>query len=160
MNSLRSSRIVTLSGSSGLVKLGQPVPESYLSSELNSGSPVVNNGTIIYDSTSDFTMGGFNVQISGTGNLIKRGSGLLKIIGNNSYTGWTLIEPGARLQVSEDNQGQFTSSVVTNTTRAPTSVCSERAVVSVARLRGQTSGQFVYPKKRKVSWPAVSVAKS
>jgi len=29
----------TFVGSSGRVKLGQPVPESYLSSELNSGSP-------------------------------------------------------------------------------------------------------------------------
>ena len=39
MNRLRSSFSTTLSGSSGLVKLGQPVPESYLSSELKSGSP-------------------------------------------------------------------------------------------------------------------------
>jgi hypothetical protein len=30
---------LTLPGSSGLVKLGQPVPESYLSIEANSGSP-------------------------------------------------------------------------------------------------------------------------
>src|SRR4030095_8935533 len=39
MKSFESSRSVTLPGSSGFVKLGQPVPESYLSSELNSGSP-------------------------------------------------------------------------------------------------------------------------
>ena len=82
--------------------------------KLNGAASVANNGTIIYNSTSDFSMGGFNVLISGSGNLIKRGSGLLKIIGNNSYTGWTLIEPGARLQVTEGNQGAFASSVVTN----------------------------------------------
>jgi len=82
--------------------------------KLNGSASVVNDGTIIYDSTGDFTMGGFNVAISGAGNLIKRGSGLLKIIGNNSYTGWTLIEPGARLQITEGNQGQFASTVVTN----------------------------------------------
>ena len=32
-------RVVIAAGSSGLVKLGQPVPESNLSSELKSGSP-------------------------------------------------------------------------------------------------------------------------
>ncbi len=37
--SLKSVRVSTLAFSSGRVKLGQPVPESNLSSELNSGSP-------------------------------------------------------------------------------------------------------------------------
>jgi hypothetical protein len=37
--SLWSLCVVMFLGSSGRVKLGQPVPESYLSSELNSGSP-------------------------------------------------------------------------------------------------------------------------
>jgi hypothetical protein len=37
--SWRSVRVSMLSGSSGRVKLGHPVPESYLSSELNNGSP-------------------------------------------------------------------------------------------------------------------------
>jgi hypothetical protein len=39
MNSERSVFSLTFSGSSGRVKLGHPVRESYLSSELNSGSP-------------------------------------------------------------------------------------------------------------------------
>jgi hypothetical protein len=39
ISSERSSRVVTFSGSSGRVKLGHPVRESYLSSELNNGSP-------------------------------------------------------------------------------------------------------------------------
>jgi autotransporter-associated beta strand protein len=80
---------------------------------LNGGSPIVDNGTIIFNSTGTFsyTAGGL---ISGTGNLIKRGSGVLKIIGANSYTGWTLIEPGATLQPCEGNQGALASSVVTN----------------------------------------------
>lgn len=34
-----SSRVTMFSGTSGLVKLGQPVPESNLSRELKSGSP-------------------------------------------------------------------------------------------------------------------------
>ena len=36
---LQSVRSYTAPGSSGFVKLGQPVPDSNLSSELNSGSP-------------------------------------------------------------------------------------------------------------------------
>ena len=38
-NRERSVLVLTTFASSGLVKLGQPVPESNLSSELNSGSP-------------------------------------------------------------------------------------------------------------------------
>jgi hypothetical protein len=39
MSKRLSSRRTTLSASSGCVKLGHPVPESNLSSELKSGSP-------------------------------------------------------------------------------------------------------------------------
>jgi hypothetical protein len=39
MKSRRSSLRTTFVSSSGRVKLGHPVPESNLSSELNSGSP-------------------------------------------------------------------------------------------------------------------------
>jgi fibronectin-binding autotransporter adhesin len=78
---------------------------------LNSGSAIVTDGTIIFDSTSDFSI---TSVISGTGNLVKRGSGLLKIIGGNTYSGWTVIDPGATLQVSEGQFGALTSSVVTN----------------------------------------------
>jgi fibronectin-binding autotransporter adhesin len=75
---------------------------------------VSNNGLLIYNSTGSFSQGGGGFPISGTGNLIKRGSGTLKIIGPNDYTGWTLIEAGATLQVCEGNQGRLDSSVVTN----------------------------------------------
>lgn len=78
---------------------------------LNNGSGIVNNGTLVFDSTGDFPQSGV---ISGTGNLIKRGSGLLKLIGANTFSGWTLIEPGATLQICEGNQGAYASSVITN----------------------------------------------
>ncbi len=78
---------------------------------LNNGSGIVDNGTIIFDSTTAFAQSGV---ISGTGNLVKRGSGLLKITGANTFTGWTLIDSGATLQIAEGNQGAFASSVVTN----------------------------------------------
>ncbi|MBW8863495.1 MAG: autotransporter-associated beta strand repeat-containing protein, partial [Verrucomicrobia bacterium] len=76
--------------------------------------PIVDNGTIILNSTGSLNIGGFSAIISGSGNLIKRGSGLLAIIGNNNYSGWTTIDAGAQLQVCDGNQGQFASSVVTN----------------------------------------------
>ena len=39
MKNCRSVFVLTFSGASGRVKLGQPVPDSNLSSELKSGSP-------------------------------------------------------------------------------------------------------------------------
>jgi autotransporter-associated beta strand protein len=81
---------------------------------LNAGAPIVDNGTFIFDGTGLFSLSGGGV-ISGTGNVIVNGSGgLLKAIGANTYTGWTLINPGATFQTSEGNQGALASSVVTN----------------------------------------------
>jgi autotransporter-associated beta strand protein len=54
--------------------------------------------------------------ISGTGGLIKRGSGLLKLIGNNTYTGGTTIDAGAQLQVAEGNQGSISGDITNHGT--------------------------------------------
>ncbi|MGC3959972.1 MAG: autotransporter-associated beta strand repeat-containing protein [Verrucomicrobiota bacterium] len=82
--------------------------------KLTATAPVVNNGTFVFNSTGLFTLNGGGV-ISGAGNVIVRGSGgLLRAIGANSYTGWTLIEPGATFQPSQGNSGGLASSVVTN----------------------------------------------
>jgi autotransporter-associated beta strand protein len=81
---------------------------------LSTGNGIVNNGTLIFDTTGSFSYLGGGL-ISGTGNVIMRGNGgLVKIIGANSYTGWTLIEPGATLQPTEGNTGGLASPVVTN----------------------------------------------
>jgi len=74
---------------------------------------IVNNSTVIFNSTSDqaYFAGGV---ISGTGNVIVRGTGIVKAIGANSYTGWTSIEPGATFWPAEGNTGGLVSSVVTN----------------------------------------------
>ena len=80
--------------------------------KLSAAAPVVNDGTFIFDSTGSFTL---SSVISGTGNVIVRGAGnLFRAIGANTYTGWTLIEPGATFQPSQGNQGALASSVVTN----------------------------------------------
>ncbi len=82
--------------------------------KLNSTAPVVNDGTFIFDSTGSFTMSGGG-GISGTGNVIVRGAGnLFQALGANTYTGWTLIEPGATFQPAQGNQGSLSSSMVTN----------------------------------------------
>ncbi len=77
--------------------------------DINGG--VVNNGTLIFNSTAAFTLNGV---ISGTGQLIKQGSGLLKLLGNNTFTGGTTVAAGGVLQICSGNQGSFASPVITN----------------------------------------------
>lgn len=79
---------------------------------IDSSDPVVNNGTLIVDSTGDLTLSG---PITGSGDLIKRGSGLLRILATgNSYSGNTTIDTGARLQIWQGNTGANASPFMTN----------------------------------------------
>jgi fibronectin-binding autotransporter adhesin len=79
--------------------------------QLDALANITNNSTIIFNSTGALTISG---AISGTGQLIKRGSGLLKFIGNNTYTGPTTIDAGAQLQLWQGNTGANASSAITN----------------------------------------------
>ena len=81
---------------------------------LNSESPIVDNGTLIFNSTTAFTLAGFNAVISGTGNVIARGGGVIKVVGNNTYTGWTRIDANTIFWPREGQDGGLVSSVVTN----------------------------------------------
>ena len=81
--------------------------------QLPSGTPIVNNGTLVYHTEGLYVSSGFFATHSGTGNVRVR-SGYVKAIGQNTYTGWTLIDPGATFQVTEGNTGNLLSSVVTN----------------------------------------------
>ncbi|HXJ73435.1 MAG TPA: autotransporter-associated beta strand repeat-containing protein, partial [Candidatus Dormibacteraeota bacterium] len=83
--------------------------------QLNGNSAIVNNGTLIFNSTGPFALGAGST-ISGTGSLVKRGSGLLKLISANTYTGGTIIDPGAQLQVAEGNQGSIVGDIANNGT--------------------------------------------
>jgi fibronectin-binding autotransporter adhesin len=80
---------------------------------LAGGAQIVDNGTLIFNSTGDFTLGaGSAANISGTGQVIKRGSGLLVLRGNGSVYGWgggTTIDSGARLQIFSGNEAVFTA---------------------------------------------------
>jgi fibronectin-binding autotransporter adhesin len=81
---------------------------------LNSGGPITNNSLLIFNSTAASSYSG-NGLITGPGNVIVRGNGsLVKAIGANDYTGWTLIEAGATFQPCEGQNGGLASSVVTN----------------------------------------------
>ena len=52
---------------------------------------ILNNSTVLFDQNSDGTYGG---SMSGSGTLMKSGSGLLTLNGNNTYTGGTVIAGG------------------------------------------------------------------
>jgi fibronectin-binding autotransporter adhesin len=80
--------------------------------QLNLNGNILDDGTIIFNSTGGFTLNGV---ISGAGNLIKRGSGLLLFQGANTYTGWTTVDAGAQLQFTTGNFGATpATSVITN----------------------------------------------
>ena len=64
---------------------------------------IVNNGTVAFNRSDSFTYA--NV-ISGTGNLIKNGTGDLSIVGNNVYTGNTTVRAGT-LQFDSYTQSAF-----------------------------------------------------
>jgi len=84
------------------------------SGRLDSASGIVDNGTLVFNSSAAQSYVGFFATIVGSGNVSDVGSGLVKLIGNNSYSGWTSISPGATLQLCEGNQGNTSTSVITN----------------------------------------------
>ena len=82
---------------------------------LYQNAPITNNALLIFNTAGTFT---YNSPIIGTGNVIVRGGGLIKALGGffdfESYTGWTLIEPGSTFQPCRGATGRLLSSVVTN----------------------------------------------
>jgi len=92
----------------GVLQLGTGGPTGVLPGDV----PIHNDGLLIYNSTSMMALSG-NGIITGSGNLVVQ-AGRLMAIGANSYTGWTLIHPGATFQPCRGNAGQLISSVVTN----------------------------------------------
>jgi autotransporter-associated beta strand protein len=93
-------------------------------------SPVVDNGTFAFNSTGSLSLTG-NGLISGTGQVVVSGKGgLLKAIGNNTYTANTTINAGATFQPCEGNQGALASPIVTNN--------------GTLKLVRQDTGVFIY----------------
>jgi autotransporter-associated beta strand protein len=79
---------------------------------INGGGGITNNATLVFASTGDATYQNTST-INGPGNVIAQ-AGRTRVIGANTYTGWTQINPGATFQPCQGNQGALVSSVVTN----------------------------------------------
>ncbi|GFZ90061.1 autotransporter-associated beta strand repeat-containing protein [Dyella caseinilytica] len=67
---------------------------------------IANNATLVFAQTSD---GNFSGAISGTGQLIKNGSGTLTLNGTDSYTGGTTISAGTLQGTASSLQGNITN---------------------------------------------------
>jgi autotransporter-associated beta strand protein len=62
---------------------------------LATGSAITNNGTLIFNRSNAVTQGtDFDSMIAGTGNLVQAGTGVLTLVGNNTYTGMTTVSAG------------------------------------------------------------------
>jgi autotransporter-associated beta strand protein len=77
--------------------------------------PIVDNGTLIFNSTGTQTYETYdtNDTITGTGNVIVR-AGKVTALSYDPYTGWTEIDAGATFQPIRWYQGELLSPVVTN----------------------------------------------
>ena len=81
----------------------------------NAPITMTNNSTVIFNSTTGIQINGFADDISGQGNLIVR-TGFLTSgqNNNNTYTGFTEIDPGATFEACLGQTTGFVSSSVTN----------------------------------------------
>jgi fibronectin-binding autotransporter adhesin len=80
---------------------------------VNANAPIVDNGTVAFNSTSSIIISGFGNTISGTGNVIVK-SGFVDSEQGNTYTGWTEIDAGATFQPCKGQTGGMLTSVITN----------------------------------------------
>jgi autotransporter-associated beta strand protein len=85
--------------------------------ELYINGPIVNNATLTFTASGIHTLDGAGI-ISGPGNVIVNGSGRIKAIGANTYTGNTTIDGGGTLlpatfQPCQGQSGQLLSPLVT-----------------------------------------------
>jgi autotransporter-associated beta strand protein/T5SS/PEP-CTERM-associated repeat protein len=86
---------------------------------LSASSTIINNGTLVFNRSNTVTQGtDFADGISGTGNVVQSGSGLLILSGNNTYTGTTTLTSGT-LQVGTDGNlggGNYSENISNNGT--------------------------------------------
>jgi fibronectin-binding autotransporter adhesin len=74
---------------------------------------IVNNSLLVFNTAGSFSYQAAGI-ISGSGNVIFQGGGLIKAIGANSYLGWTRIDANTTFFCREGQDGTLTSSAVTN----------------------------------------------
>ena len=79
---------------------------------LKNDAPIDDEGLLIFNTTGSFI---YSAAITGSGNVIVRGVGNnIGASGNNTYTGWTVIDPGATFEPINGLSGQLASSLITN----------------------------------------------
>lgn len=94
----------------GILQLGNGGSTGTLAGNAN----ITNNSMLVFDTTGSPSYSGGGIY--GTGNVEVK-AGTLKAIGNDDYTGWTLIDSGATFIPTDDNVGNtatLATSVVTN----------------------------------------------
>jgi fibronectin-binding autotransporter adhesin len=79
--------------------------------QINANGTITNNSTLVFNSTGTFFL---SAAINGTGQVIKQGSGLLKLLGANTYTGGTTVAAGGVLQICSGNQGAIDGNITNN----------------------------------------------
>ncbi|MEH2513651.1 outer membrane autotransporter protein [Nitrobacteraceae bacterium AZCC 1564] len=72
---------------------------------------ITNNASVVFDQTDNGTYAG---NISGTGSLIKSGSGDVTLSGTNTYSGGTTVNGGALLFLSDANLGASGAGITLN----------------------------------------------
>ncbi|WP_173399589.1 autotransporter-associated beta strand repeat-containing protein, partial [Xanthomonas vasicola] len=70
---------------------------------------VVDNATLVFDQASD---GAFAGVVSGTGSLIKQGTGALTLLAPNTYSGGTTIASGSLIGTTASLQGNIVDNAV------------------------------------------------
>jgi len=74
---------------------------------------IVNNGTLVFNRSDTYTYSGV---ISGTGKVIKDGTGDIRFAGDNTYTGGTTINGGILYLGNNTTTGSVTGNIVNNGT--------------------------------------------
>ncbi len=80
---------------------------------LFANGPIVDNSLLVFNTAGSFSYQAAGL-ISGSGNVIFQGGGLIKAIGANSYAGWTRIDANTTFFCREGQDGTLASSAVTN----------------------------------------------
>ncbi len=79
-----------------------------------SSEPNVINGTLAFNRSDDITIGPPALPITGTGNVVQRGTGKLTISGNNTYSGLTTVEKGTLVAASSGALGSSAGGTTVN----------------------------------------------
>lgn len=96
---------------SGVVQLGDG---SSTTGNLGSNAAIVNDASL---ETSFNALKALSYNITGTGSLTQKGSGVLALTGTNDYSGGTTIDPGSTLQIGNGGTtGSISGGVVNNGT--------------------------------------------